>query len=60
MMGQVSSDNTSISSFSPFVDGWLEDQSHWGRPVDILSMPDGSVLISDDMANVIYRVSYEG
>ena len=60
MMGQVSSDNTSISSYSPFVDGWLEGQSHWGRPVDILSMPDGSVLISDDMANVIYRVSYDG
>ena len=60
MMGQVSSDNTSISFYSPFVDGWLEGQSHWGRPVDILSMPDGSVLISDDMANVIYRVSYDG
>ena len=38
--------------------GWLEGQNNWGRPVDILNMPDGSLLISDDMANVIYRVIY--
>ena len=59
MMGRVSSDNTSITSHSPFVEGWLQGKRNWGRPVDILNMPDGSVLISDDMANVIYRVSYE-
>ncbi|MDD9890484.1 MAG: PQQ-dependent sugar dehydrogenase [Gammaproteobacteria bacterium] len=60
MMGRVSNDNTSITSNSPFVEGWLQGQSNWGRPVDILNMPDGSVLISDDMANVIYRVTYDG
>jgi glucose/arabinose dehydrogenase len=48
----------------PFVTGWLkkgeedEDGFHWGRPVDIINMPDGSILVSDDYANAIYRISY--
>ena len=44
-----------------FATGWLDDatQKAWGRPVDVLIMPDGSMLISDDTANVIYRVSYD-
>lgn len=58
MMGRISDDNTSIVSNSPFVEGWLQGQRNWGRPVDILNMPDGSILISDDMANVIYRIAY--
>lgn len=42
-----------------FVEGWLgPDGEAWGRPVDILQMPDGALLISDDTAGVIYRVSY--
>jgi len=60
MMGRVSNDNTTIISNEPFVEGWLQGQRNWGRPVDVLNMPDGSVLISDDMANVIYRIDYEG
>ena len=60
MMGQVSDDNSTIISDEPFVKGWLQGQRNWGRPVDVLNMPDGSVLISDDMANLIYRVAYEG
>jgi len=59
MMGQINADNTAITTHTPFVEGWLQGQRNWGRPVDILNMPDGSVLISDDMANVIYRVAYE-
>ena len=45
-----------------FISGWLDvaTQEAWGRPVDVQEMPDGSLLISDDMANVIYRVSYSG
>jgi glucose/arabinose dehydrogenase len=45
-----------------FASGWLDDaeQKAWGRPVDVLLLPDGSMLISDDQANVIYRVSYKG
>jgi glucose/arabinose dehydrogenase len=30
----------------------------WGRPVDVQVMPDGALLVSDDFANVIYRISY--
>ncbi len=41
------------------IDGWLKDNVAWGRPADILEMPDGSLLISDDHGNVIYRLSYE-
>ncbi len=43
----------------PFVTGWLRpDGKAWGRPVDILELPDGSLLISDDRAGAIYRVTY--
>ncbi|MBK6628693.1 MAG: PQQ-dependent sugar dehydrogenase [Flavobacteriales bacterium] len=41
-----------------FADGWLDGSSAWGRPVDVLEAPDGSVLISDDATDRIYRVSY--
>jgi glucose/arabinose dehydrogenase len=41
-----------------FAEGWMRDEQVWGRPVDLLVMPDGNLLISDDYANVIYRVSY--
>ena len=42
-----------------FIDGWLgRDGRAWGRPVDIAELPDGSLLISDDEAGVIYRVTY--
>lgn len=43
-----------------FADGWLENESVSGRPVDILVMPDGSMLVSDDMAGVIYRIAFRG
>lgn len=43
-----------------FASGWLNPatQDVWGRPVDVQELPDGSMLISDDMANCIYRVTY--
>jgi glucose/arabinose dehydrogenase len=44
--------------YEPFVEGWLQGNSAWGRPVDILQMPDGSLLVSDDRADAIYRISY--
>jgi len=31
-----------------------------GRPVDVLQWPDGSILVSDDLSGVIYRISYDG
>jgi glucose/arabinose dehydrogenase len=42
-----------------FAEGWLLDGEAWGRPVDILEMPDGSILVSDDTGDMIYRISYE-
>ena len=43
-----------------FIDGWLtKDGNVLGRPVDILELPDGSLLISDDTLGVIYKVSYK-
>ena len=36
----------------------MENERAWGRPVDLLVMPDGSLLISDDQASVVYRVTY--
>jgi glucose/arabinose dehydrogenase len=41
-----------------FASGWLQDEKSWGRPNDVLVMPDGALLVSDDQANVIYRISY--
>ena len=37
---------------------WLQGSEAWGRPVDILLMPDGALLVSDDRAGAIYRISY--
>lgn len=48
-----------VINHEAFVSGWLEGERVWGRPVDILNMKDGSILISDDYANVIYRVWYQ-
>jgi glucose/arabinose dehydrogenase len=45
--------------YEVFAEGWLQGESNWGRPVDILVMPDGSLLVSDDQAGVIYRISYQ-
>ena len=49
-----------VTEVKPFIEGWLNpaDDDVWGRPVDLEVMPDGSVLISDDFADVIYRVTY--
>nr|WP_238812997.1 PQQ-dependent sugar dehydrogenase [Paraburkholderia sp. SG-MS1] len=42
-----------------FAEGWLQPgEAVWGRPADILPLPDGSLLISDDYAGAIYRVAY--
>jgi len=43
-----------------FAEGWLQGDDAAGRPVDIKELPDGSLLVSDDYANVIYRITYGG
>ena len=52
-------------AYEPFVSGWQQggranEERAWGRPADVLVLPDGSLLISDDLAGVIYRVVYKG
>ncbi len=47
-------------SYTPFATGWLEGEKAWGRPADVLVLPDGSLLVSDDTADAIYRIRYSG
>ncbi len=56
----MDNDANGVSSARPFAYGWLDDatQKAWGRPVDVITMPDGAILVSDDYADVIYRISY--
>ena len=53
-------DSNRAVSYEPFAEGWLQNGRPWGRPVDVLIMPDGSLLVSDDRADVIYRIRYKG
>ncbi len=41
-----------------FAEGWLQGNEFWGRPVDVLVMPDGALLVSDDWTGALYRISY--
>jgi glucose/arabinose dehydrogenase len=50
--------NNKALSYEVFAEGWLQGSTAWGRPVDVLVMPDGALLVSDDRAGVIYRISY--
>jgi glucose/arabinose dehydrogenase len=57
----VTLENNTATSYETFLDGWLDEekQEAFGRPVDMLFLKDGSLLISDDYGDAIYRVSYE-
>ena len=46
------------TSYQTFADGWLKDEKTLGRPVDLLIMKDGSMLVSDDHNGAIYRITY--
>lgn len=57
----VQIENDKVVKSEIFADGWLDKEKNqgWGKPVDILEMPDGSILVSDDVNNCIYRISYK-
>lgn len=57
---QVRLENNQAVSYNVFAEGWLQGGQAWGRPVDLLVMPDGALLVSDDFGNAIYRISYGG
>jgi glucose/arabinose dehydrogenase len=48
------------ASYETFAEGWLGSKGAWGRPVDVEVMPDGSLLVSDDLGGAIYRIRYVG
>lgn len=50
------------ASYETFAEGWLPPEpgaKPWGRPVDLLVLPDGSLLVSDDLAGAIYRITHD-
>ena len=47
------------ASYDVFADGWVEGQETKGRPVDLLVLDDGSLLVSDDSNGLVYRISYK-
>lgn len=55
-------DGNEALSYEPFAEGWLDESADeaWGRPVDLEFLPDGSMLVSDDFADAIYRIYYAG
>ena len=48
-----------VLQYIAFAEGWLQGEKAWGRPVDVQVMPDGALLVSDDHAGAIYRISYQ-
>ena len=48
-----------VASYEPLITGFMQDERAWGRPVDVQPLPDGSVLVSDDLAGAVYRVTYQ-
>lgn len=56
----VDIEDGAVVNSEPFIDGWLDEvaQKASGRPVDMLMLEDGSMLISDDYGDAIYRVTY--
>lgn len=53
----VQLENHRVRSSKVFAEGWLQDSRAWGRPVEVLVMLDGALLVSDDQAGAIYRIS---
>jgi glucose/arabinose dehydrogenase len=56
---ELDADGT-VSAYRPFTSGWLKNEVFSGRPVDVLVMPDGALLVSDDHNGAVYRISYQG
>ena len=66
----ITLDGNRAVRYEPFAEGWLRGVRQrrgsrtvgdsWGRPADVLMMPDGSLLIADDQAGAVYRVTYKG
>ena len=52
-------DGEGNATMEPFAEGWLDENGEYlGRPMDVAQLRDGSILVSDDLAGAIYRISY--
>lgn len=53
-------DDEGNAMIEPFAEGWIDENGEYlGRPVDVAQLRDGSILVSDDLAGALYRISYE-
>ena len=57
VVAKLNKDGT-MKSMEPFLTGFLEDNKYIGRPVDVLQLKDGSLLVSDDWNGAVYRITY--
>lgn len=57
---RVTMENGRPVASEDFISGWLNGGSAWGRPVDVIVGADGSMYITDDVLNAVYRVTYSG
>ena len=57
IVAKLNRDGT-VKSWEPFMTGFLKDNNYIGRPVDVQMMKDGSLLVSDDYAGAVYRITY--
>ena len=57
-ISRVQLEGNKAVKYEAFADGWLKGAKRLGRPVDVLELEDGSILVSDDHANCIYRIFY--
>ena len=53
-------DGNKAVSYEPFAEGWLQNEQVSGRPVDLIVKEDGSLLVSDDFAGKVYRITWRG
>jgi glucose/arabinose dehydrogenase len=60
MFASLKQDGTGAKA-EVFAEGWLNAKGTYdGRPVDVAQLPDGSLIVSDDWAGALYRITYEG
>jgi glucose/arabinose dehydrogenase len=55
----VLDDSGKVKKLEVFAEGWLQGETFWGRLADVQVMPDGALLVSDDVAGAIYRIAYK-
>lgn len=60
MVTFVKEDGHVAGKSEPFAEGWNENGYYLGRPVDVAQLPDGSLLVSDDLVGALYRITYDG